>query len=117
VYYKAKDIALKNSFDFHLAAFVNKKGPFGVNNRNKNSSKFVKRYRDTRNTYHEIHAEADLILKLDYVPEKISVVRFLKDGTTTMAKPCIHCQHFLKHVGVKKVRYTNWFGIWEEMTL
>jgi len=56
-------------------------------------------------------------LKLDYVPEKISVVRFLKDGTATMAKPCIHCQHFLKHVGVKKVRYTNWFGVWEEMSL
>ena len=71
----------------------------------------------TKNTYHEVHADADLILKLDYVPEKISVVRFLKDGTATMAKPCIHCQHFLKHVGVKKVRYTNWFGVWEEMSL
>jgi hypothetical protein len=45
------------------------------------------------------------------------VVRFFKDGTPTMAKPCIHCQNFLRMKGVETVRYTNWDGQWEEMRL
>ncbi len=34
-----------------------------------------------------------------------------------MAKPCVHCQNFLRLKGVKKVKYTNWNGEWEFMDL
>ena len=49
--------------------------------------------------------------------KEITVVRFKKDGTTTMAMPCRHCQRFLKLHGVKKVHYTGWDGEWEVMRL
>ncbi len=117
MYYKAREQAIQNGSVAHLMAFVRKTGPIGVNSSSRNSAKFRKRYKNSCETYHEVHAEVDLILKLREVPTKISVMRFLKDGTVTMAKPCIHCQHFLKHKGVKTVRFTNWEGFWEEMKL
>jgi hypothetical protein len=117
VYYKAREQAIQNGSVAHLMAFVRKTGPIGVNSSSRNSAKFRKRYKNSCEIYHEVHAEVDLILKLREVPTKISVMRFLKDGTVTMAKPCIHCQHFLKHKGVKTVRFTNWEGFWEEMKL
>lgn len=118
MYYEARDRALKSGGLFHLAAFTReKKGVYGINRQGRNTAKFRKRYKNSPDTYHDVHAEVDLILRLRSVPEKISVIRFLKNGTPTMAKPCIHCQLFLKHKGVKTVRYTNWLGVWEEMSL
>ncbi len=115
MYYEAREIALNNGNEFHLAAFTNR-GKIGTN-RPKLTAKFYKRYKGNSTPYHELHAEVDLVLRHGPPPEKIHVVRFLNDGTPTMAKPCIHCQHFLRHAGVKKVRYTNWEGEWEEMKL
>ncbi len=117
VYYEARDKALSNNSLFHLAAFASKKGPVGTNSMSRRTAKFKRRYNDSRDTYHEVHAEVDLILRLREVPERINVVRFFKDGTPTMARPCIHCQNFLRIKGVKTVRYTNWEGEWEEMRL
>jgi len=117
VYYEARDRALRNNDLFHLAAFSKRSGTIGVCNSKRGTSKFRKRYKNCKDVFYEIHAEVDLILRLREVPDKIHVVRFFKDGTPTMAKPCIHCQHFLKHKGVKAVRYTNWDGEWEEMKL
>lgn len=37
----------------------------------------------------------------------IYVTRFSKDGMTAMAKPCAHCQEFIRSVGIKKAIYTN----------
>ena len=116
MYYEARDKALKNGGVFHLAAFT-KQGDIGINCQERLTSKFRKRFSNSRETYYEIHAEVALLLKSKEIPDKIHVVRFFKDGTPTMAKPCIHCQHFLKHKGVKTVRYTNWDGDWEEMKL
>lgn len=116
VYYEAKDRALRNGDIFHLAAFT-KEGKIGVNRQSRSTAKFRKRYSNSRETYHEIHAEVDLVIHCKVIPERINVVRFFKDGTPTMAKPCIHCQNFLRQKGVKRVRYTNWKGEWEEMRL
>lgn len=118
MYYEARERALKSGGLFHLAAFTrNDRNRIGVNRHGKNSAKYFRRYKNSRDTFHEVHAEVDLILKLREVPDKIHVVRFFKDGTPTMARPCIHCQNFLKHKGVKVVRYTNWDGEWEELRL
>lgn len=109
---------MKSGGLFHLAAYIKgDKTKIGVNRHGRNTAKYRRRYKNSRDTYHEVHAEVDLILKLKEVPDKIHVVRFIKDGTPTMAKPCIHCQNFLRIKGVKAVRYTNWKGEWEEMWL
>ncbi len=49
--------------------------------------------------------------------EIVYVVRFLKDGTPTMAKPCRFCQKTLYENGVTRVRYTDWNGKWVKMAL
>ena len=118
MYYEARQAALSNSESYHIAAFVpHRNSPIGVNSSRAFSSRFRKRYANARDTIHDLHAEADLILKLREVPERICVVRFLSDGSPTMAKPCIHCQNFLRLKGVKRVKYTNWDGEWEFLDL
>lgn len=116
MYYEAKERALKNGEEFHLAAYT-KCGKIGTNSLHRKTAKFKKRYSNSRQTFHEIHAEVDLVIHSKVVPKKINVVRFLHDGTPTMAKPCIHCQNFLRIRGVSTVRYTNWEGEWETMYL
>lgn len=81
------------------------------------TAKFRRRYKNGTDFAYERHAEVDLLLKLKEVPDKICVIRFLDTGEPTMAKPCKHCQNFLRLKGVKKVRYTNWKGEWEEINL
>lgn len=116
MYYRARDLALQNNHDYHLAAYAKIGSSYRLGtNSNKNSTKFKRRYRDGTYGYH-LHAEMDLIRQFpkDSVKE-ITVVRFRKNGAMTMAMPCIHCQKFLKMHGVKKVYYTNWNGRWEVM--
>ena len=117
MYYEGREAALRNGNLVHLVAFADKKGPFGVNDKERYTSKFRRRFRNTRAFGYEVHAEVDLINKLDKVPERIFVARFLKDGNLTMARPCPHCQCFLRHKGVKRVFYTSWDGSWQEMSL
>lgn len=117
MYYEGREAALRNGNLVHLVAFAEKKGPYGVNNVERNTSKYRKFFSNTGTYCHEIHAEVDLINKLESVPERIFVARFRKDGRMTMARPCHHCQNYLKHKGVKRVVYTNWSGEWEEMRL
>jgi hypothetical protein len=118
VYYKVFQLAQCNDHVFKVAAFVDKKSDvIGINNRGKMTSQYRRIYKNSDHFCHDKHAEVDLILKLRYVPRQIRVVRFLADGTFTMAKPCIHCQNFLRIKGVKEVRYTTWEGTWETMKL
>jgi deoxycytidylate deaminase len=114
-----RKVALESQggFGFKVIAFTNRRnGPFGLNSE-RCSAKYKKRYNNSCDTHHEIHAEVDLILKMDSVPRKIKVARFLSSGVATMAKPCVHCQNFLRQRGVKVVRYTNWDGEWEDLKL
>ena len=118
MYYKARDLALSNDHDYHVAAYAKVGSSYRLGtNSNKKSARFKRRYKDGSFGYH-LHAEMDLIRKFpkDSVKE-ISVIRFKKDGSATMAMPCRHCQKFLKRHGVKKVCYTNWDGEWEAMKL
>lgn len=118
MYYAARSEALRNNDAFHLAAFTGRKcDPIGINSHSRKTAKFRKRYKNSDEIYYEIHAEVDLILKLMHVPEKIHVVRYFKNGSVTMAKPCVHCQNFLRLKGVKIVRYSNWNGEWETLYL
>ena len=115
---KAKEIALNNSHDYHLAAWA-KKGSsviFGTNS-DRSSAKFKRVHPDGTEGFH-LHAEMDLIRQ--FKPGEVSemrVIRFSKNGTPTMSKPCLYCQKFLRKHGVKKVHYTEWDGSWETMRL
>jgi deoxycytidylate deaminase len=40
----------------------------------------------------------------------IYVSRFNKQGGTLLAKPCKHCDEFIRHVGIKKIIYTTQSG-------
>lgn len=115
MYYAARQRALENDSSFHLAAYTNE-GEIGTNRKRK-TAKFRRRYSKGGQFCHELHAEVDLVIHCKRVPQKINVMRFTKDGKRTMARPCVHCQNFLRHVGVKRVRFTNWEGQWEEMKL
>lgn len=115
---KAQEIALNNNQPFHIAAWF-KSGAaltFGVNSE-RCSKKFMRRYRDGTVRYH-LHAEMDLLIKMgSQIADEIYVIRFRKNGEISMAKPCKYCQKYLRRYGVKRVRYTNWEGQWERMTL
>jgi deoxycytidylate deaminase len=118
VYYEAFKAAQSSDHVFKLAAFADKRsGIFGINNRGRLTSHFRRRYKNSDGCSYDKHAEVDLILKLSYTPKKITVVRFRSDGSFTMAKPCVHCQNFLKFAGVREVKYTNWSGEWETLSL
>ena len=118
MYYKARELALNNNHDFHLVAYGKVGGSYRLGtNSDKKSARFKRKYRDGSYGYH-LHAEMDLIRQC---PEGslrvIHVIRFRKNGDITMAKPCVHCQKFLKEHGIIKVHYTNWDGEWEVMKL
>ena len=115
---KAREIALSNKEGYHLVAWA-KRGSsyiFGTNS-GRCSTKFERTHPDGTKGFH-LHAEMDLIRQ--FRPgelSEISVVRFLKDGSLTMSKPCIYCQKYLAEHGVRKVRYTGWNGCWHTLYL
>lgn len=63
--------------------------------------------------YPFVHAELDVCVGhglrncsgLDLV-----VVRVLKDGSLTMAKPCNACTKLMQDIGIRKTIYSNWAG-------
>ena len=64
------------------------------------------------------HAEMILCDRVNFKKsDTVHVVRFLKDGTPTMAKPCKYCQRYLYKSGVRTVRYTDWQGQWKKLKL
>ena len=113
---KAREVALNNSHEYHLAAWA-KKGSsviFGTNS-DRSSTKFKRIHPDGTEGFH-LHAEMDLIRQ--FKPGEVSairVARFAKNGTPTMSKPCLYCQRFLRKHGVRKVHYTEWDGSWKIM--
>lgn len=116
--YNAKNIALKNDHIFHLFAWtkIGKSYVYGVNS-TKSSTRFGRRYPNGLMGYH-LHAEMDLLKKIKgFDVKEISIVRFTKSGTLTMAKPCRFCQKFLKKAGIKRVNYTDWNGSWKILKL
>lgn len=88
-------------------------------NQEKSSPKFVRFYeKGYASVSYMGHAEMILCDKVRNIKGKVVyVARFLRDGTPTMAKPCKFCQKHLYNHGVRRVRYTDWQGIWRKMTI
>ena len=92
MYYRAKKLAINNGRAYHLAAIL-------------------------RRWASHMHAEMN-VLRFAEAGDVIEVLRFKgSDYDLTMAKPCLLCVEAMKLAGIKKVRYTNWIGEWEEMFL
>lgn len=118
LYYELLNAALANGHPFHVVAWADKKSETRGVCSWKQTAKYKKWYQGWKGSCHERHAEVDLILKMGKnVPRKIYVARFKSSGDMTMARPCIHCQNFMRQRGVEVVKYTNWDGEWEELRL
>jgi len=116
VYYRAKNLAVNNGRTYHLAAILRRNGKVVRvgENTSKTHPRFRRQYADGSWASH-MHAEMN-VLRFAKPGDEIEVMRFNKRGYEfTMAKPCKFCQAELRKSGIKKVKYTNWSGSWEEM--
>ena len=118
MYYKAEMIATQNGRDYHVAAIL-RRGKSTVkigSNVNKTHPRFDRVYADGSHGAH-MHAEMN-VLRFAKPGDIIEVIRFRKcDHGRTMAKPCPICVEHMRKAGIKKIRYTNWEGKWQDMTL
>ena len=69
-----------------------------------------------------IHAEVDTIHKAVLKKKNLKgmnliVVRFLKDGTLAMAKPCEYCLAYINYVGINELYYSDVSGIIQKEVL
>ena len=116
MYYRAKELAINNGRTYHLAAILRRNGrvvKIGENT-NKTHPRFRRQYADGTWASH-MHAEMN-VLRFAQPGDEIEVLRFSKCGHLwTMAKPCSLCESEIKKSGIKRVRYTNWEGDWEEL--
>lgn len=114
-----REAALSNEQAFHVVAWVERgKTPvIGVNGCAE-KPEFRRRFKDGKECFIS-HAEMDAVSKLrDISPHDVlHVMRFTKRGNISMAKPCKYCQQYLRKKGIKKVRYTDWNGEWQKMTI
>ena len=81
---------------------------------------FGKRFRDPHTGNATLHAELGVILGMDRTKTQgatVYVARINSDGERRMSKPCPMCEAAMRHVGVKKVVYTDRDGTIESMRL
>ena len=117
MYYKAEHKAINNGRTYHLAAILRRNGRVVRvgENTSKTHPRFKRQYPDGTWASH-MHAEMN-VLRFAEPGDEVEVIRFSKcDHAWTMAKPCHICMKHLKDSGIKRVRYTNWDGEWEEMS-
>ena len=111
MYYKAKQIAMNNGRDYHLASIL-KRGKdiirIGTNS-GKTHPRFPRSFDSGPKTVHTLHAEMDA-LRFAKPGDTLIILRFKTDGTLSMACPCEECRKHIKAAGVTKVFYSNWDG-------
>jgi len=115
VYYAAKKLALSNGQEYHVGAILlrgRRVIKIGVNSF-KTHPRFKRRYPDGSCAAH-MHAEMS-VLRYAQPGDEIQVIRWRKDGSKGMAKPCKYCQEFITHAGISRVSYTNDKGKWETL--
>lgn len=116
MYYHAREKALRNGRVYHLAAILRRKGKVvkvGVNS-SKTHPRFTRMYPDGSVASH-MHAEMDA-LRFAQPGDTLEVMRFKKCGHEyAMAKPCPYCMKHIRESGIRRIRYTNPEGEWEEI--
>jgi len=56
-----------------------------------------------------MHAEMD-VLRFAQPGDELEVMRFRKDGSLGMSKPCKFCQRHIRSAGIRRVYYTDEAG-------
>ena len=109
-----RDMALSNDCDFHLAAFLRRGKSLiriGIN-QSESHARFIRI--DRGNTFAFLHAEMDALIAAK-PGDTLIVVRWMKDGSISMSRPCNHCQRFIAEAGIERVIYSGWNGnFWSE---
>ena len=114
--FSARNEALKNGCNYHIAAFLRRKGKIiRVGFNSKKTHPFCRRQYEDGTVAYEMHAETN-VLRFARPGDELDVVRFTKTGIS-MAKPCRFCIEKIVEKKIKKVRYTNWQGEWENLSI
>lgn len=112
IHKRAKKMALSNGGRYHVACILYRRGLpvyIGVN-----TDKTHPRFRRIAADGSEVctlHAEMSA-LRFSKPGDFIEVLRFLKDGSATMARPCSHCMRHIEKSNLSGVAYTGWDGSW-----
>ena len=81
---------------------------------------FGKRFREANTGTATLHAELGAILGMDRSVTQGATVytaRVNKEGHSRMSKPCPMCENAMRHVGIRRVIYTDRNGRIESMRL
>jgi cytidine deaminase len=113
------NLALSNNQDYHIVAWVQRgKTPIiGINGIG-TKPEFGRSLPGGLYAFCA-HAEMSAVSKAKDIKKSdvLHVMRFTKTGRITMAKPCKHCQSYLKKKGIRRVMYTDWDGSWNKMKI
>jgi tRNA(Arg) A34 adenosine deaminase TadA len=63
----------------------------------------------------KLHAEFSAMMR--GTGDMLFVARFKKDGQMACAKPCIHCLHTAKILGIDTIVYSDWDGNFRSIEL
>ncbi len=112
---KARKIALNNAQNYHMVAVLIRDGvpvKFGTNQIK--THPIAHRKYPNGDEAANMHAEMD-VLRYAKDGDSLKVMRFLKNGNLTMAKPCKFCSKLISNYNLSSVEYTNWNGKWEKI--
>jgi cytidine deaminase len=112
IHKQAMEAALSNGGKYHVACVLYRRGKpvyIGINT-DKTHPRFRRIAADGTEVC-TLHAEMSA-LRFSQPGDSLEVMRFLKDGTRTMAQPCVHCMHHIRRSGLSRVKYTTWDGSW-----
>ena len=117
MYYAAREKAMNNGRQYHLAAILRRNGKvirIGENT-SKTHPRFKRKYPDGTWASH-MHAEMN-VLRFAQPGDELEVMRFKKCNGFAMAKPCRWCMKYILELGIKKVKYTTSTGEWKEIKI
>ena len=119
VYAEAFKQASANTSEFKLAALLWRGGTLihiGVNNNTHRKGSY--RVLNDGVISRCKHAEIDAIRTGRAQPgDRIEIIRYKADGSTSCAKPCPNCAKQIKKAGIISVKYTDYDGNWSRMSL
>lgn len=118
MYYKAKTKALSNGAPrAHLAAVL-KRGDsiLRISTNQQKTHPMSLHTKPTGDVCCSLHAE-QAACRFAKPGDTLYVMRFKKDGTLAIAKPCTMCEKTIRQIGLSKVYYTDRQGNWNRLKL
>ena len=82
-------------------------------NKSSITSSYLRRQWNLKST----HAEVAAIIKSNYDVSTTMIVVRMKRGRLMNSKPCLSCQAICRYFGVRKIVYSNEYGLFEVMKL